>query len=162
MALTAKQINQNRCLYSTLCLSHGFPWRHGEGDVMFLQNLLLIIMLIGHIRNRCIQSGRRDRESSTLHYHTQPCNSGWLDPTPVIYFLSPGLSLCKMQMTLNFFLNLWGQSKPVSHPCGPNFCYCCSIHELDVLDPTSLSFWNSSLCKLCFPRLWSVFYIQKE
>lgn len=108
-------------------------------------------MLISHIRNRCIQSGRRNGESSALQCHTQPYNSGWLDPTPVIYFLSPGLSLCKMQMTLNFFMNFWGQSKPVSHPCGPSFCYCCSVHELDVLGPTSLPFWNSSSCKLCPP-----------
>lgn len=122
-----------------------------RGTWCFLQNLLLIIMLISHIRNRCIQSGRRDGESSALQCHTQPYNSGWLDPTPVIYFLSPGLSLCKMQMTLNFFMNFWGQGKPVSHPCGPSFCYCCSVHELDVLGPTSLPFWNSSSCKLCPP-----------
>lgn len=128
---------------------------------MFLQNLLLIIMLISHIRNRCIQSGRRDGESSALQCHTQPYNSGWLDPSPVVRFLSSGLSLRKMQKTLNFFMNFWGRSKPASHPCGPNFCYHCSIHKLDVLDPTSLSFWNSSSCKLCFPWLWSVFYIQE-
>lgn len=126
---------------------------------MFLQNLLLMIMLISHIRNRCIQSGRRDRATSVLQCRTQRYNSGWLDPNPVICFLSSGLSLYKMQKTLNFFMNFRGQSKPVSHPCEPNFCYCCSIHELDVLDPTSLSFWNSSSYKLCFPRLWSVFHI---
>lgn len=117
--------------------------------------------VISHIRNRCIQSERRDGESSALPCHTQPDNSGWLDPSPVICFLSPGLSLCKIQMTFNFFMNLWGRSKPVSHPCGPNFCYCCSIHELDVLIQLLHPSEIAPLVNCAPPRLWSVFYIQE-